>query len=170
MVLFGGHFAEVLDEVHYIGSIVHIILVRVRTCAQSLVNSLYTNPFKLFQNTRVKILVQVAVFEGIVRGFLRRGDRSTQMLQLRRKAHAHLERICHHLAGVLFHRIIRWKKLVLLFLGQGAPMERPGKAVILDGQNMWGFGDMQQVSSRIESCIARSLLFLYKGLRVTGFH
>lgn len=48
----------------------------------------------------MEVLIQVPVFKRIMRGFLRRRDRRTQMLQLRRKAHAHLKRICHHLVGV----------------------------------------------------------------------
>lgn len=48
----------------------------------------------------MEVLIQVPVFKRIMRGFLRRRDRRTQMLQLRCKAHAHLKRICHHLVGV----------------------------------------------------------------------
>lgn len=61
-----------------------------------------SHPFQLFQYTRVKILVQIAVLQRIMRGFLRRGDRGIQMLQLQSEAHPNLERIDHHDVGYPF--------------------------------------------------------------------
>jgi len=44
----------------------------------------------------VEVLVHIFVFEGIVGGFLRRGDGGIEVLELRGKAHTDLEGVRHY--------------------------------------------------------------------------
>lgn len=91
-----------LDKIHDVGSIVHVILiVPVSTPGQTFYGhqSINTNSLQLLQNTGMEVFIQVPIFQGIMSSLLRRRNRGTQMLQLRRESHAHLKRIRHHLAG-----------------------------------------------------------------------
>ena len=65
-----------------------------------------TYPFNLFQDAGMEVLVQIAVLERIVGGFLRGGDRCAEVLQLGREAHPYFKRIDHHLASRLFLRVL----------------------------------------------------------------
>lgn len=69
--------AQVLDEVHDVGAIVHRI------------------SFELFEDARVQVFVHVPVLEGVVGGLLRGGGGGVEVLELRGEAHAHFEGVGH---------------------------------------------------------------------------
>lgn len=85
---------KVLDEVHDVGTGVHVVLC-VQVSRWSVVLWGHAYPFKLLKDTRVQILVHVFVLEGILGSFLCGSDGCVEVLQLRGEAHTHFERVSH---------------------------------------------------------------------------
>jgi hypothetical protein len=53
------------------------------------------HPFKLFQDARMQVLVHVSVLECVEGGFLGRGYRGIEVLELGGEAHADFEGVGH---------------------------------------------------------------------------
>lgn len=69
--------AQVFEEVHDVGAVVHVVA------------------FELFNDARVKVFVLVTVFESVVGTFETGGGGGAEVLELGCEAHAHLERVGH---------------------------------------------------------------------------